>query len=145
EPPAKTVIPGRLPLVQVAPLFVEVAKPMSDEPPSKNRPSCAVATIVLPKENVSGSTIVRCWLVVLENGSVAICVSATFAEPTIVTTRAEVVTNPSTSATRCNATRFKHRILIYPPLSSRQSRMLCDSAVLTTAQAPHGPAGMLPA
>ena len=60
-------------------MFVDVAKPMSDAPPSKNRPSCAAATIVDPNEYVSGSAIVLCWLVVFVNGSTAIWVSATFA------------------------------------------------------------------
>jgi hypothetical protein len=56
----KPVIPGSTPLVQVMPLFVEVAKPTSDAPSLEKRPSCAAATIVEPNENVSGPTIVLC-------------------------------------------------------------------------------------
>ena len=73
--------PGRNPLVgQVAPPSVEVAKPMSEPPPSKNRPTWNAVTTVEPLENVSGSTSVACWLVVFLNGSVLIRVSATLAE-----------------------------------------------------------------
>src|SRR4051794_24650060 len=78
-PPANFVMPGNTPLVHVAPLSVEVAKPASDAPPSKKRPNCAAATIVEPNEYVSGSTIVLCWLVAFVNGSTAIRVSAAFA------------------------------------------------------------------
>ena len=48
------------PFVQVAPASFEVAKPMSEEPPLKNRPTCVTATIVDPRANVSGSTSVLC-------------------------------------------------------------------------------------
>src|SRR5213593_3046092 len=51
------VVLGSSPLVQVTPLSVEVAQPMLSEPPSVNRPPpWKVATMVLPKENVSGSS-----------------------------------------------------------------------------------------
>src|SRR5258708_37130308 len=63
-------MPGRRPLVQAPPLLVEVAKPMSQEPPSKTRPTWKVATIVEPLEKVSGSTSVW-WYVVLEAVQVA--------------------------------------------------------------------------
>src|SRR5260370_34857971 len=52
------VRPGRNPLVKCAPLLVEVAKPMSDEPPLKNRPTWKVDTTVEPHEKVAGSTCV---------------------------------------------------------------------------------------
>src|SRR5215469_13080982 len=57
------------PCVQVAPLSVEVAKPMSELPPSKKRPDWKTETMVEPKEKVSGSTCVLCWLEELVNGS----------------------------------------------------------------------------
>ena len=65
-PPVYLVMPGSRPLVQVAPLLVEVAKPMAQAPPSKIRPTWKAATIVEPNEKVSGSTSVRvlagrCW------------------------------------------------------------------------------------
>src|SRR5882672_580200 len=63
-------MPGSRPLVQAPPLLVEVAKPMSQEPPSKTRPTWKVATIVEPLEKVSGSTSVW-WYVVLEAVQVA--------------------------------------------------------------------------
>jgi hypothetical protein len=53
-------MPGRFPVVQVVPLFSEVANAMSDAPPSKNRPVCTTETMVDPNENESGSTWVRC-------------------------------------------------------------------------------------
>src|SRR5215213_5074142 len=53
-----TVRPGSAPLVQPAPPFVEVAKPVPEAPPSKKRPTCETATIVLPNANVSGLTAV---------------------------------------------------------------------------------------
>src|SRR5262245_40260423 len=63
-------MPGRRPLVQCAPLSVEVAKPIAQAPPSKIRPTWKVATIVEPFEKVSGSTSVW-WLVVLDAAQVA--------------------------------------------------------------------------
>src|SRR5256714_1086211 len=91
------VIPGRVPLVHETPLFVEVDHPMPDDPPSKKRPLCAAATIVEPKENVSGSTTVLCWLVAFVNGSAKICVSATFADAVMVTTS---VARPASASKR---------------------------------------------
>src|SRR5207248_8952736 len=79
---AKTVVPGRKPGVpQLPPLLVEVAKPMSQLPPSETRPTWKAATMVAVAafENVSGSTSVW-WLVVAEalqvvcvKGSLLIC------------------------------------------------------------------------
>ena len=45
---AKTVVPGRNPFVQVAPLFVEVAYPMFEAPPLLNRPVWKTDMIVEP-------------------------------------------------------------------------------------------------
>jgi len=56
----KGVIPGMTPLVHDTPLFVDVAQPMSDAPPSKKRPSWGAETMVDPNEYESGSTIVLC-------------------------------------------------------------------------------------
>ena len=47
---AYTVVPGRYPWVQVAPLSVEVAHPMSFAPPFENRPTWKEATMVDPNE-----------------------------------------------------------------------------------------------
>src|ERR671926_97868 len=91
------VIPGRVPLVHETPLFVEVDHPMPDDPPSKKRPLCTAATIVEPKENVSGSAAVLCWLVEFVNGSTKICVSATFADAVIATTS---VATPASASKR---------------------------------------------
>ena len=52
---------------------------MSDDPPLKKRPLCTAATIVEPKLNVSGSTSVRCWLLLFVNGSELIWTRFTFA------------------------------------------------------------------
>src|ERR671938_1106350 len=95
-----TVIPGSACAVHDEPLFVETETPMSDDPPSVKRPHCAAATIVLPNEYVSGSTIVACWLVALVNGSVAMIVTATFAEATSVNVSAAAATRPSASKNR---------------------------------------------
>lgn len=51
---------GSVPLDHVRPPFVDVAKPMSDPPPSKKRPLWVTVTSVLPAANVSGSTVVAC-------------------------------------------------------------------------------------
>src|ERR687883_1723748 len=96
----KPVIPGMTPLTHDVPPFVEVAQPMSDAPPSKKRPNCAAATIVLPNEYESGSTIVLCWLVELVNGSVAILTTGIVAPAATVSTRAAVAARPRTSAKR---------------------------------------------
>src|SRR5690242_1199537 len=60
-PPSATVIPGRTPCVQVLPLSVLVAQPLSTAPPPLGkRPTWNVETIVLPKASVSGSASVAC-------------------------------------------------------------------------------------
>src|SRR5690349_5915418 len=66
---AKVVVSGRKPGVQLLPPLVEVAKPMLEDPPSKKRPTWKAETMVEPKEKVSGSTSVACWLVLLVYGS----------------------------------------------------------------------------
>src|SRR6266705_6733141 len=66
---AKTVLDGRKPLVKLFPPLVDVANPMLEAPPLKKRPTWNAETIVEPNENVSGSTSVLCWLVVLVYGS----------------------------------------------------------------------------
>ena len=54
------VRPGSGPDVNVAPPSVDVANPVPEAPPSKNRPICEVTTRVDPNANVSGSTAVAC-------------------------------------------------------------------------------------
>src|ERR671928_532249 len=95
-----TVRPGSCWAVHDEPLFVETETPMSDDPPSVKRPHCAAAMIVLPNEYVSGSTIVACWLVELVNGSVAMIVTATFAQATSVSVNAAMAASPNTSGSR---------------------------------------------
>src|SRR3989442_15654856 len=77
---AKTVLDGRKPLVNFLPPLVEVAKPMSEAPPLKKRPTWKAETMVEPEDRVSGSTSVLCWLVLLINGSVLSRVRATLAK-----------------------------------------------------------------
>src|SRR2546430_12925150 len=86
------------PLVHDVPLFVDVAKPMSDAPPSKKRPNCAAETIVEPNEYESGSTIVLCWLVEFVNGSVAILTTGIVALAATLSTSATAGTVPRASA-----------------------------------------------
>ena len=81
-------------------MFEDTETPMSDAPPSVKRPHCAAATIVLPNENVSGSTIVLCWLVELVNGSVAMMMTATFAEAASVSVSAAMAARASASVKR---------------------------------------------
>src|SRR5216684_583309 len=81
---AKGVVPGRKPLVKLLPSLVDVAKPMSEAPPLKKRPTWKVETIVEPKAKVSGSTSVRCWLVLLVNGSLLSWTRVTLAKARIV-------------------------------------------------------------
>ena len=57
------VIHVRNALLNVLPPSVEVAKPISEEPPLKKRPTWKADTIVEPNAKVSGSTSVRCWLI----------------------------------------------------------------------------------
>src|SRR5919202_7125224 len=93
-------MPGSWPCVHVPPLLVEVANSMPEEPPSKNRPDCAAATIVEPKEYVSSSTIVLCWLVEFVYESNAICVSGTFALAATVKTSAAAPASASSEEKR---------------------------------------------
>src|ERR671922_1492099 len=108
------VIPGRAWAVQEAPLFVETETPMSEAPPSVKRPHCAAATIELPNEYVSGSTIVACWLVGFVNGSVAMIRTGTFAEATIVRTSAAVAATPSASGSRLGTDERPNRMYTPP-------------------------------
>src|SRR5438128_3852252 len=62
-------MPGRVPLLQLVPLFVDVANPMSAPPPLKMRATWNPATIVVPNANAPGSTSVACWLDELVNAS----------------------------------------------------------------------------
>src|SRR5919204_1085865 len=93
-------MPGKTPLTQLEPLFVDVAQPMSDAPPSKKRPSCAAETMVEPNEYESGSTIVLCWLVEFVNGSVAILTIGIVALAATLSTSAAAAATPRTSAKR---------------------------------------------
>src|SRR4029079_7472417 len=89
---------------------------------------------------VSGSTIVRCWLGALLNGSVALSVSAAFAEAANVATKAEVATAPSASATR-----FDHRSLIFPPSSAERDALRSGrSSTGRGAMQPGGAADVAP-
>src|SRR2546423_12738147 len=101
------------PLVHDVPLFVDVAQPMSDAPPSKKRPNCAAATIVEPNEYESGSTIVLCWLVEFVKGSVAILTTGMTALAATLSTSAAAATVPKTSAKR--------------PLEGRGWKLICLS------------------
>src|SRR2546430_4844803 len=86
-------MPGRKPCVQVAPPSVDVANPMSDEPPPETRPVWNAETIVLPNVNVSGSTSVLCCACVSVNGSELTWMTATFAAAGI-----EPMTTPTITA-----------------------------------------------
>src|SRR5947208_12946363 len=76
---------------------------MFDEPPSVNRPTWNADTTVDPNENVSGSTSVRCWLVVLLYGSLL-----TWTRATLAAAGAEPRTR-ATAATRQTAVDRKGR------------------------------------
>src|SRR5256885_3708246 len=97
------------PLVHDVPLFVDVAQPMSDAPPSKKRPNCAAETSVEPNEYESGSTIVLCWLVELVKGSVAILTTGIVAAAATLSTSAAVAAKPRARAARrtCIAPPFR--------------------------------------
>ena len=71
------MVPGRNPLVQLAPLLVDVAHPMSLAPPSGKRPVWNTPTTVEPNENVSGSSSVWWKLLVFVYGSVLTWVTGT--------------------------------------------------------------------
>src|SRR5580693_8348439 len=71
------VMPDRGSLIHWAPAFVDVAKPMSDAPPLKMRPTWNALTIVEPDAAALASTSVACWLPGLVKVSVLSRVSAT--------------------------------------------------------------------
>src|SRR3954469_8760851 len=76
--PDGAVRPGRKVELQVAPPSLERETPMSVAPPLKKRPTWKADTIVLPFENVSGSTSVACWLVGFWYGSALILLAGPF-------------------------------------------------------------------
>ena len=90
---AKVVVPGRKPFVQVVPLLLEVAQPISELPPLKMRPVWKAVTSVEPKENVSGSTSVLCWLLELVKGSLLSCMREAALAVRICTTSANTRAN----------------------------------------------------
>ena len=92
-PLAKTVVPGRNPCVHEPPASVDVAHPMSEEPPSKKRPLWKAATIVDPYAKVSGSTCASCCELVFVNESVLICVGLV-----VACAVAGAISHPSASA-----------------------------------------------
>src|SRR4051812_49778431 len=96
-PPPLVVMPGRKPLVQVAPRSPERAQPMFEEPPPETRPTWKAETMVLPNAYVSGSTSLWCCACASVYGSVLTVVSATLAT-------AGVVVNSRTAATAGMAT-----------------------------------------
>lgn len=91
------VVPGRKPFLKLFPPLVEVANPMSEEPPLKKRPTFQVETKVEPEAKVSGSTSVACWLVLLVNGSLLIW--------TRVKAKAEMVDESANTRARVTAAR----------------------------------------
>src|SRR5436309_4896392 len=84
-----TVVPGRKPAVKLFPPLVEVAKPMSEAPPLKKRPTWKAETKVEPEARVSGSTSVACWLVLLVNGSLLIWSRVTLAKARMLVEKAK--------------------------------------------------------
>src|SRR5208283_3649876 len=84
------VMPGRKPLVQAAPPLVDVAKPMSDAPPLKMRPTWNALTMVEPAAKELASTSVACWLLELVKVSVLSWVSETFGGGIVVCTGSEL-------------------------------------------------------
>jgi hypothetical protein len=85
---------------------------MSDAPPLKKRPLCTAATIVGPKVKVSGSTSVRCWLLLFVNGSELIWTRFAFASA--VLTEKMAIASPATVATRARK-RMLPKIKAIPP------------------------------
>jgi hypothetical protein len=49
-------VPVRKPFVKLLPPLMDVAKPILDEPPLKNQPTCKAETMMEPKARVTGST-----------------------------------------------------------------------------------------
>src|SRR6266496_6374136 len=96
----KGVVPGRKPLVKLFPPLVDVAKPMSEAPPLKKRPTWKADTIVEPKAKVSGSTSVLCWLVVLVYGSLLSWRRETWAKARMVDERVNRIARVSAARTR---------------------------------------------
>src|SRR5260370_16492945 len=97
---AKGVVPGRKPLVKLWLPLVEVANPISEAPPLKKRPTWMVETRVEPKAKVSGSTSVRCWLVLLVNGALLSWTRVTLAKARIVDQRANRSARDMSTRTR---------------------------------------------
>jgi hypothetical protein len=95
--------------------LVEVAQPILEAPPSVKRPDWMAATMVEPNENVSGSTIVWCWLVLLVYGSLLIWTMETAAKAKIlearVSTRASVPARIARTRHRESEIRGMHFLL----------------------------------
>src|SRR5712692_4599191 len=80
----KGVVPGRKSFLKFFPPLVDVAKPISEAPPLKKRPTWKAETRVEPEAKVSGSTSVACWLVLLVNGSLLSWIRVTLAKARMV-------------------------------------------------------------
>jgi hypothetical protein len=92
-------MPRSVPLDHVWP-SADLANPMSDAPPLKKRPLCVTAMSVLPAANVSGSTVVACWLVEFVNGSVKILVSPAGSAWAVSGTKSNVASDAIAQARR---------------------------------------------
>src|SRR5438309_2895682 len=131
------VVPGRNPLVHDPPPSVDVAQPISEEPPSKKRPLWKAATIVDPYAKVSGSTCASCWELVLVKVSVLICagfvVACAVAGAISHAIASAAVTAPAFQGVR--RTLRPDRRASPPPVNARLRRTsVRTTAILTSVQ-----------
>src|SRR5712692_1773690 len=110
-------MPGRKPWVQVAPLLVDVAHPIFELPPceSGKRPTWKAETMVEPKEKVSGSTSVWCWLVLLVYGSLLIWTVGTLAKARLVEARVNKIVSVKATMARVRHLNREIASMLLPP------------------------------
>src|SRR5712692_6129187 len=118
---AKGVVPGRKPLVKLLPPLVDVAKPMSEAPPLKNLPTWKAETRVEPEAKVSGSTSVRCWLVLLVNGSLLSWSRVTLAKARTVDESANTSARVIATRMRIGPLNREIKDIMFPPYSIMRS------------------------
>src|SRR5580693_9628491 len=117
-------MPGKKPCFQVVPASCDVAQPMSAPPPPYTRPVWNAATMVLPKEAVSGSTSVLCWLGALWNGSwlTLTRVGAAMAGATVAMNTAHAAKRPIDDLCTLKS-------LLFQELDSSEVRSRCEGSL----------------
>src|SRR5258708_10439 len=112
---AAAVVPGRKPFLKLFPPLLEVANPISAAPPPKMRPTWKTETRVEPAAKVSGSTSVRCWLVLVVKGALLSWRRVILAKARMVVEHANASARVIATTMRIGLLHWEIRDIVVPP------------------------------